>query len=206
MKGLETALLLLAEHGANNSTFVARVVASTAASPSACFVAAVASFGGPLHGRAVELSFRELERLASANDRCTALADYVSAVRTGRLRPMGFGHALYKSRDPRAPWFERIARSLATPQVESLLAIARAMEEGLQFLAKRGIHANGDLFAGICYRALGFEPSFFTVLHALGRAVGWLAHIREQRTRGTLIRPLFKYCGRARSGTPSGAV
>jgi citrate synthase len=198
IRAAEQAAMVVAEHGANNSTYAARLVASTGASVHACLTAAIASFGGPLHGAAVELVFHDIHRLAKIRGEQGAFEEYRQAVRAGRLRPMGFGHAIYSAPDPRAERFRVLALSIAGPEEHALIETAQTMVQVLSDLQKHGLSANCDLFASIAYSALGFPAPFFGVVHSLGRAVGWLAHIREQRTRHVMIRPRFKYVAASR--------
>jgi citrate synthase len=180
---LDTALVLLADHELNASSFTARIAASTGADPYACVAAALATVSGPLHG--------------SASEQVAAFADAVgspegarAAVRALRRRgelPPGFGHPLYPAGDPRAPpLLDAAARRATNRRARTVLAIVDATTDAAP---------NCDAGLAALTAALGAPPAAGTGLFAVARAAGWLAHALEQRATGHLLRPRARYTG-----------
>jgi citrate synthase len=184
---IEQTLILCADHELNASTFAARVVASTGADLYACLTAALAAMTGPRHG--------------GASDRVEALCDEVTeprraaavvAARASRGEAMpGFGHPLYPSGDPRVPpLLEATARAAKKSRgVAVVLAVAEAM--------KRAHREPPNLDFGLVgvARALGLPKGSASLLFAIGRTAGWVAHALEQREAGYVLRPRSKYVG-----------
>ncbi len=187
---LDLALVLLADHELNASSFAARIAASTEAHLLACITAALATLSGPRHGGAcdrVEALLDEAATLARPTD--------VLEKRTRRGDPIpGFGHPLYPDGDPRArPLLERarlLSKRNATQQnrLEPLFALARAME-------RQGLPATVDFGLVALTRALEMAPGTAALLFAVGRCAGWVAHVLEQRTSETVLRPRARYLG-----------
>ena len=183
---LDVALVLVADHGLNASTFAARVAASTGADLYACVVAGLAAFSGPQHGGAgarVEALLDECQRKGAGG----ALRD-----RLGRGEQLpGFGHPLYPGGDPRCPPLLALAARRAPdhPVVASALALDDAADD-LGYL-----RPNLDLGLVAAAAALGLGPGSSVGLFALGRAAGWMAHALEQRAEGYLLRPRSRYVG-----------
>lgn len=189
---INRALVLLADHELNASSFTARVAASTDADPYACLAAALATLSGPKHGRASD----EVARFA---DEVGAPENARSAVRALRKKgegPPGFGHPLYAGADPRAMPLIESAQSLLRdrpPRIEhrerrarTLLAIIRATSDA---------EPNVDVGLAALVAALGAPASTGPGLFAIARAAGWLAHAIEQRAAGFLLRPRARYTG-----------
>jgi citrate synthase len=128
-------------------------------------------------------------------------AELVAQVETGELRLMGFGHRVYKNYDPRAKVIRHTADDVFAARGEHpLLALALDVEANAlasEYFSKRKLFPNVDFFSGLVYEALGFDPSFFTVLFALGRIPGWLAHCSEQLDDPAqkIVRPLQVFKG-----------
>lgn len=184
--------VLHADHGANASTFVARVVASTGADVHAAFTAALAAFAGERHGGAVAGVAKMLDEIGSP----AAVADFVRERRARNQPIMGFGHRVYRGEDPRALPFRLAARELcqALGQAEPL-ATLEALVEAMAPANRFGIGPNVDLYAAVIYRLLGIPDDLATSIFAAGRAAGWGAQFLEQIHNNILIRPRLLYVG-----------
>jgi citrate synthase len=187
---LDLALVLLADHELNASSFAARIAASTDASLVACVTAALATLTGPRHGGACD----RVEALLDEAATLSRPSDVIERrTRRGDLVP-GFGHPLYPQGDPRArPLLER-ARALARhdratqKRLAPALALARVME-------RQGLPATVDFGLVALTRALGMQPGAAARLFALGRSAGWVAHVLEQRGSEAVLRPRARYLG-----------
>lgn len=189
---LDGYLTTVIDHGMNASTFAARVTASTQASLSASLTAGVAALSGPLHGGAPGPVLDLLDQIAAGG--FAVIDDELAAGR----RLMGFGHRIYRVRDPRAAVLERaVARLAATNSnaaAATRLALARQVEieAGRRLQAKnpgRALPANVEFFTAVLLEAVGLPRSAFAAIFAAGRVAGWCAHVVEQRRTGRLIRP-----------------
>ncbi len=184
---LQRALVLLADHELNASSFAARVAASAQADLLACLTAALATFSGPRHGAECD----RVEALVSevGSPRAAARVLALRAAR-GDATP-GFGHRLYPGGDPRSRPLWDAARSLARPTVrmKTLLAIARAVE------ASTGITPSVDFALVALCTALGLPRGSATGVFAVARTAGWVAHVLEQRRSPGLLRPRARYTG-----------
>jgi citrate synthase len=199
VRALDTYWNTVIDHGLNASTFTARVIASTGGSLGAAIEGALGALEGPLHGGAPGPALEALFALrARGGDLANATRAWAEAeIRAGR-RLMGFGHRIYKVRDPRALVLERAAEALSNGS--SLLAEARVHEAAvLEVLGRlkpgRAIATNVEFYTALLLHGLGLEPAWFTPVFALGRLAGWIAHVAEQRARGKLIRPESRYVG-----------
>jgi citrate synthase len=182
---LDTALVLLADHELNASSFTARIAASTGADPYACVAAALATVSGPLHGSASE----QVAAFADAVGSPEAARAQVRALRRRGELPPGFGHPLYPAGDPRAPLLlDAAARRATTRRARTVLAIVDATTDAAP---------NCDAGLAALTAALGAPPAVGTGLFAVARAAGWLAHALEQRATGHLLRPRARYTGLA---------
>ena len=180
---LDTALVLLADHELNASSFTARIAASTGADPYASVAAALATLSGPLHGSACEQVAAFADAVGSPEG---ARAEVRALRRRGELPP-GFGHPLYPAGDPRAPpLLDAAARRATTRRARTVLAIVDATTDAAP---------NCDAGLAALTAALGAPPTAGTGLFAVARAAGWLAHALEQRTTGHLLRPRARYTG-----------
>ena len=180
---LDTALVLLADHELNASSFTARIAASTGADPYACVAAALATVSGPLHGSASE----QVAAFADAVGSPEGARAQVRALRRRGELPPGFGHPLYPAGDPRAPpLLDAAARRATNRRARTVLAIVDATTDAAP---------NCDAGLAALTAALGAPPAAGTGLFAVARAAGWLAHALEQRATGHLLRPRARYTG-----------
>ena len=195
---LDAYLVTVADHGLNASTFAARVVASTRAGLGSAVVAGLSALKGPLHGGAPGPVIDMLDQIGAPDN---ARAWLEAALARGD-RLMGFGHRVYRVRDPRADALKRAVAVLAAggETGASRLALAEAVESAaLAVLAAqkpgRSLQTNVELYTALLLEALGFPPDAFTAVFAMGRTAGWVAHAREQAAGGRLIRPQSVYVG-----------
>ncbi|MBM4192698.1 MAG: citrate (Si)-synthase [Gammaproteobacteria bacterium] len=189
---LDVDLVLHAEHGSNASSFTARVVAGTGANLHSALTAAIGALSGPAHGGAAEdvsKMVREIGEPANA-------AAWVKEKRAQREPIMGFGHRVYRARDPRVRHLsdraERLSRELGQPQ---WYAVLQAVVEAMRPYSRLGVNVNVDFYAGVIYHLLGIPQDFFVPIFAMGRVPGWVIQVREQVENNILIRPLTLYDG-----------
>jgi len=202
---LDRYLVTVADHGLNASTFAARVVASTKAGLTSSVLAALSALKGPLHGGAPG---PVLDMLDAAGSPEQAPAWIAAELARGE-RLMGFGHRVYRVRDPRADALKTAVRMLAGAGAidPARLALAESLEGTAlaQLKAKkpdRPLDTNVEFYTALLLEALGFPREAFTGVFAMGRVGGWIAHAREQAETGRLIRPMSVYVG----PTPSQAA
>ena len=194
--------ILHADHEQNCSTSTVRMVGSSQASLFAAIAAGILALWGPLHGGANQEVIAMLEQIqADGGD----VGKYVRLAKdkSSGFRLMGFGHRVYKNYDPRARILKKACdRVLAKlGQEDKLLDLARKLEEVAlkdEYFIERKLYPNVDFYSGIIYRALGFPTDMFTVLFALGRLPGWIAHWREliESSDTKIARPRQIYTGR----------
>lgn len=184
---LDICLILHAEHTMNASTFSGLVTASTLADPYTVIASSIGTLEGPLHGGANEAVIHMLEKIGSV-DRVTAFLDQKLAKKE---KIMGFGHRIYKVKDPRAIVLQDLAQQLENhPHTNTLFTIARAVElEMEKRVGGKGIRPNVDFYSGIIYHRMGIDTDLFTPLFAMSRVAGWLAHCFEQYQDNHLFRP-----------------
>ena len=196
-RALATYLVTVADHGMNASTYAARVVASTGSDAVSAIVAGVGALKGPLHGGAPG---PVLDMLDAIGSRERAEAWLEGELAAGR-RIMGMGHRIYRVRDPRAAVLEAAVEELErTGTQQGRLPLARAVERAATTLLERRyparpLRTNVEFFTAILLDALGIDRRLFTPTFAVGRVVGWYAHVLEQRRSGKLIRPDSRYVG-----------
>ena len=195
---LDSYLVTIADHGFNASTFAARVVASTRAGLTSAVLAGISALKGPLHGGAPGPVIEMLDAIGTPDN---ARAWLEAALDRGD-RLMGFGHRVYKVRDPRADALKRAVKALGAKSniLPGRLAFAEAVERAaLEVLAERkpnrSLQTNVELYTALMLEALAFPPGAFTCVFAMGRVAGWIAHAREQVAGGRLIRPASRYVG-----------
>jgi len=195
---LDAYLVTVADHGLNASTFAARVVASTRAGLASAVIAGVSALKGPLHGGAPGPVIEMLDAIDRPED---ARAWLEGALDRGD-RLMGFGHRVYRVRDPRADALKRAVRALGEGSnvLPGRLALAEAVERAaLEVLREhkpgRSLQTNVELYTALLLEALAFPRETFTCVFAMGRVAGWIAHAREQVSGGRLIRPASTYVG-----------
>ncbi len=191
-RALDTYLVTVSDHGLNASTFAARVVASTQAGLTSSVLAGLGALKGPLHGGAPGPVIDMLDAIAAEGD---ARAWIRRALDSGN-RLMGFGHRIYRTRDPRADALKAALR--AFDRVDARLAFAEDVERvALAELRlrkqSRVIETNVEFYTALLLEAAGFPKESFTGVFAMGRVVGWIAHAREQALTGRLIRPKSAY-------------
>lgn len=187
---LDIALILHADHELNASTFAAREVASTLADMYGAITAAVATLAGPSHGGANEKVMRMLEAIGSPERTTSWITDALNR----HERIMGFGHAVYRTEDPRATVLRRLSREIGerrgdTRWFEISQLVERAVHE------QKGLYANVDFYSASAYHALGIATDLFTPIFACSRIAGWTAHVLEQYENNRLIRPRAEYTG-----------
>jgi citrate synthase len=183
VKALDTLLILHADHEQNCSTSTVRMVGSSQANLFASVSAGINALFGPLHGGANQLVLEMLERIHRDGDDVDSFVKKVKNHVDG-VRLMGFGHRVYKNYDPRAKIVKQKADEIlkGLGVTDPLLDIAMRLEEKAladDYFVERRLYPNVDFYTGVIYRAMGFPTKFFTVLFALGRLPGWIAHWRE---------------------------
>jgi citrate synthase len=200
-KALNQLLILHADHEQNCSTSTVRMIGSSGANPYAAVAGGILALWGPLHGGANQEVIEMLEGIRDDGGDYSKFLDDVKNKR-GNRRLMGFGHRVYKNYDPRA----KILKAMADEVLEHLgvddplLDLAKEIEAVAlredYFISKK-LYPNVDFYSGILYRAMGFPTNMFTVMFAIGRLPGWIAHWREMvQDPGTKIgRPRQIYTG-----------
>ncbi len=196
--GLDAYLVTIADHGLNASTFTARVIASTQAGLTSSVLGALGALTGPLHGGAPGPVLDMLDAVGTPGNARAWLAAELD--RGERL--MGFGHRIYRVRDPRADALKAALRPIvASGQVDGeRMALAEAVEQAALTLLRerkpdRPLETNVEFYTALLLDSLGFPRDAFTGVFAIGRTVGWIAHAREQALHGRLIRPQSRYLG-----------
>ncbi|MBX3237092.1 MAG: citrate synthase [Nitrospiraceae bacterium] len=189
----DDCLILHAEHTMNASTFAGMVTASTLADPYTVVASAIGALKGPLHGGANEEVVAMLREIGSAGN----AVGYVKAKLDQKQKLMGFGHRVYKVKDPRATVLQELCVRLfnvcgTSPLYEVAVAVEQLAAERLQ---DKGIYPNVDFYSGIIYDKMGIEVDLFTPLFAMARVSGWLAHWLEQLRENKLYRPDQIYSG-----------
>lgn len=203
-RALATYLVTVSDHGMNASTFTARVVASTGSDLGASIEAALGALQGPLHGGAPGPALEALLALRNADaDRAEGDLDartrrWVREQVAAGERIMGFGHRVYRVRDPRADVLGAAAERLL--EGSTLLADARTHERAVletlrELKPDRVLQTNVEFYTALLLHGLGLSPELFTPIFACGRVAGWTAHVAEQRAEGRLIRPRVAYGG-----------
>ena len=191
-RALEQYLILTVDHGFNSSTFTARVIASTGADPAAALVGALGALSGPLHGGAPSRALDTIDAIGEIS----RAEDYIRGELAAGRRIMGFGHAVYRTDDPRSVMLRSVAERLGGPTAELAMAVERIV---LQVLAEqrpdRPLYANVEFYAGVVMDACGLPREMFTPTFAVSRAIGWSANVIEQTEQRRLIRPSARYIG-----------
>lgn len=192
-RAMDVALILYAEHEFNASTFACRVCAATLSDYHSAITAGIGTLRGPLHGGANEAAMALIERFTSPDE----AADGLRAMLARKERVMGFGHAVYRTGDPRSPivqeWSRRLARHARDGHLYAVSeAIDRVMHED------KGLFPNLDFYSATAFHFMGVPTPLFTPIFACSRVTGWSAHIKEQRADNRLIRPSAEYVGPAK--------
>jgi citrate synthase len=201
VKVLNLLLILHADHEQNCSTSTVRLVGSSKANLFASIAAGICALWGPLHGGANQEVVEMLEEIRK-NDGDVSKAVKLAKDKNSGFRLMGFGHRVYRNYDPRAKVIKAAADKVLSKLgvKDPLLDIARELEDAAlkdPYFIDRKLYPNVDFYSGIIYRALGFPTNMFTVMFALGRLPGWIAHWKEQNENPTtkIGRPRQIYTG-----------
>jgi citrate synthase len=203
-EALDLLFILHADHEQNCSTSTVRLAGSSGANPYSAIAAGIAALWGPAHGGANEAVLRMLTEIGSVD----RIEKYVGKAKDKNdpFRLMGFGHRVYKNYDPRATIIRETAHKVLaklgrtdTPLFDLALRLEEIALKDEYFVEKK-LYPNVDFYSGIIYRALGLPTSMFTVMFAIARTVGWVAHWREMITdpEGRIGRPRQLYTGPTR--------
>jgi citrate synthase len=190
---LDVCLVLHAEHTINASTFSAMVTASTLTDPYAVVASAVGTLAGPLHGGANEDVMCMLAEIGSVD----RVRPFVETCMEQKKKIAGFGHRVYKVKDPRATILQELAEQMFDQfghdkYYDIAVELEKVVEE---FYGQKGIYANVDFYSGLVYRKLGIPDDLFTPVFAIARVAGWLAHWNEQLGENRIFRPTQIYTG-----------
>lgn len=189
---IETYLILTIDHGFNASTFTSRVIASTGSDMPSCLLGAIGSFLGPLHGGAPSRALQAIEDIGDPRNTENWVRE---RIQSGE-KIMGFGHAVYRTHDPRAQLLKELSRGYDDPLVDQALRVETAIERTLGELKPgRELYANVEFFAGVIMSLAGLSAQMFTPTFCVARMVGWTANILEQTHDGKIIRPIARYVG-----------
>lgn len=189
-EAMNTSLILYAEHEFNASTFAARVCASTLSDMHSCVCAAIGTLRGPLHGGANEAAMEMIENWKTTAQAEEKILDMLER----KEKIMGFGHAIYRTSDPRnaiiKKWSKKLGEEVGD---ESLFAISERCEQVM--LREKGLFCNADFFHASAYRFINIPTKLFTPIFVMSRVTGWTAHVKEQRDNNRIIRPSANYLG-----------
>jgi citrate synthase len=203
-EALDLLFILHADHEQNCSTSTVRMAGSSGANPYSAIAAGISALWGPAHGGANEAVLKMLDQIGDASQ----IDKYIAKAKDkdDPFRLMGFGHRVYKNFDPRATIIREMAHkvldALPNNQETPMFDLARKLEEVAlsdDYFKEKNLYPNVDFYSGIIYKALGIPTSMFTVMFALGRSVGWVAHWREMISdpKGKIARPRQLYVGAA---------
>jgi citrate synthase len=192
-RAFDICMITHADHGLNNSTFTARVIISTLSDVYSAITGAIGSLRGPLHGGANEGVMHMLNEIPSLD----AVEEYVMGKLSRKEKIMGFGHRVYKAKDPRANELQELAEQLAKDTGNTaLFEKSRKIEEVMEReVASKGIYPNVDFYSATTYHCIGLKLDLFTPMFALSRIGGWSGHVIEQLDDNRLFRPTAKYVG-----------
>jgi citrate synthase len=197
VRALETYLNTVVDHGLNASTFTARVITSTGSDLVSAVVGAMGALKGPLHGGAPGPALDMVFEIENASRAETFMRQKLER----RERLMGFGHRVYRTRDPRAEVLSAAAEQMYRRSGDmKLYTLARAVEQvAIRLLAERypqrNLKTNVEFYTALLLHGLGMSADLFTPTFAVSRAAGWIAHIFEQRRQSRIIRPESEYIG-----------
>jgi citrate synthase len=197
VRGLETYLNTVVDHGLNASTFAARVIISTGSDLVSAVVGAVGALKGPLHGGAPGPALDMVFEIGEASRAETIMREKLER----RERLMGFGHRVYRTRDPRAEVLSLAAKKMFEHSGDmALYTLAREVENVAVRLLRerypeRNLKTNVEFYTALLLHGLGFSTDLFTPTFATSRVAGWIAHILEQRQQSRIIRPESEYVG-----------
>ena len=189
-QALDVLLVLQADHEFNASTFAARSIASTMTDMHSAITGAIGSLRGPLHGGANQAVMEMLLTVDSVDQAEAWVLERLAR----RELIMGFGHAVYKTADPRATVLREMARELANSSGHpEWFDVSQVMESVM--LREKKLHSNVDFYAATVYASLGIPPELFTPIFTSSRMSGWTAHVLEQQANNRIIRPSAEYNG-----------
>jgi citrate synthase len=197
-KALDTYWVTVIDHGMNASTFTSRVIASTRSDMVSAITGAIGAMKGPLHGGAPGPVLDMLVEIKSIENAEPWVRNELAAGR----RIMGFGHRVYKVRDPRAEVLSSVAEEMggAVLHDQQLFVLAREVERTVLRVLDdvkpgRNLRTNVEFYTALVLQSLGLQPSSFVAMFACGRCAGWAAHVIEQHAEDHLIRPMSEYVG-----------
>lgn len=200
-EALDLLFILHADHEQNCSTSTVRMAGSSGANPYSAIAAGISALWGPAHGGANEAVLRMLDEIGDVSN----ISKFVAKAKDpdDKFRLMGFGHRVYKNFDPRATIIREMCHKVLDEldrEDTPLFDLARELEQVAlndDYFKERNLYPNVDFYSGIIYKALGIPTSMFTVMFALGRSVGWVAHWREMISDRTtkIARPRQLYVG-----------
>lgn len=186
----DICLILHADHELNASTFTARVVAGTLADMYAAITAAIGALSGPLHGGANTAVMKTLLEIGSLEN----VEPYVKQALAKKQKMMGFGHAVYKTEDPRATHLRKFSKEMGEAAGETKwYEMSRKVEEVMQ--SEKGLNPNVDFYSASTYYVMGIPLDLYTPIFAVSRISGWTGHVLEQYADNKLIRPRAEYIG-----------
>jgi citrate synthase len=186
----DVCLILHADHELNASTFTARVVAGTLADMYAAVTAAIGALSGPLHGGANTNVMKTLLEIGSVEN----VESFIRKALAEKRKIMGFGHAVYKTEDPRATHLRQFSKEMGETAGESKwYEMSRKIEEVMK--REKGLYPNVDFFSASTYYMMGIPLDLYTPIFAVSRISGWTGHILEQYADNKLIRPRAEYVG-----------
>ncbi|MCW5979084.1 MAG: 2-methylcitrate synthase [Bryobacteraceae bacterium] len=190
VRAMNSSLILYAEHEFNASTFACRVCASTLSDFYSAVTAGIGTLRGPLHGGANEAAMALIERYSTPEEARRGVGEMLAR----KEKIMGFGHAVYRERDPRNAVIKAWAKKLSEAAGDMrLFDVSEAIESLMR--EEKKLFANLDFFSATAYHMMGIATDLFTPLFVISRVTGWSAHIIEQRARNVLIRPIADYIG-----------
>jgi 2-methylcitrate synthase len=195
---IDTSLILYAEHEFNASTFACRVCAGTLSDMYSAITAGIGTLRGPLHGGANEAAMELIQKFTSSED----AFEGVMGMLARREKIMGFGHAVYKVKDPRNAINKAWSKQLSEGHEKSYLyPVSETIEKVLA--DEKGLFANADFFSASMYHFMGIATELFTPIFVCSRLTGWAAHVKEQRANNKLIRPGAEYNGPQARSVPA---
>ncbi len=198
-KALDISFILYAEHEFNASTFTARTITSTLSDFYSAVTGAIGALRGPLHGGANEAAMALIERFGTADEAEKGILESLKK----KDKIMGFGHRVYKVRDPRSDIIKVWAEKLASGSDEGKrqFEVAERIEQVMR--REKDLFPNLDFYSAIVYNRCGIPTPLFTPLFVMSRVTGWAAHIMEQRADNRIIRPTSEYAGPAVRDVPA---
>ncbi len=195
VRALTTYLNTVIDHGMNASTFTARVIVSTRSDFISAITGAIGALKGPLHGGAPGPVISMLEAIGDVGNAESYLREKLESGE----RLMGFGHAVYRVRDPRADVLSRAARSFFADEHDLYTLALHVEKTAIKLLEEykpgRRLQTNVEFYTALLLKGLGLHPDLFTPMFAVGRVAGWVAHCMEQRSVDRIFRPESRYTG-----------